>query len=1002
MEAPLQILIIEDLSSDAELIERELRKLNRNFQTHIIKDEQSLKSALSKFKPDVVLSDYLMPSFTGMDALKIIRDFDPDIPFIVVTGSMNELTAAECMKAGAWDYVIKEKLAKLVPAIESALEKKRLIEENKAAQKALHESAMRFKALVESAPVGIILYDEKGCITYANKIAVKLVRAQSMEDLKGRSALEFIHPEDRTLAQTRIKKNLQGEILPPAEERLVALDGRIIYTEINARPIYIEGKRVVMAFVTDITQRRKDEQLLSIQSTALKAAANAIVITDIDGNIQWVNPAFTQLTGYSAEEVLGKNPRILKSGKHDKKFYENLWGTILSGKVWHGELINRRKDGTLYIEETTITPVRNHNHKITNFISIKQDITERKQAEERLRNLIETSNDAIYLLYQNKFEVINQRFTEIFGYTLEECNAPDFNFMNLVAPESRDLILQRIKAVERGEKISDVYEFTALSKSGKRIICEVSVSYIKYKEGIATQGIIRDITERRNAEEEIRKLSEALKQSPIAVVIINKHLIIEYVNPAFTKSYGYSEKEVLGNKPFAFIFGENKDDLIKEIRQTIQKKQVWQKELQLSKKDNSIFFAKIMLTPILNAEGQMTHYLILIEDITEKRQLQEQFLQAQKMEAIGRLAGGIAHDFNNLLTVINGYSELLIKTAAKDNALFEKLMQIKKAGERASALTSQLLAFSRKQVIQPKIINLNHLLHDLEKMLKRLIGEDIDLVIFYDKSLGAIKADPAQVEQVIMNLVVNARDAMPKGGKITIQLKNRFIGPDFVRKHSGAHEGWFAVMAVSDTGIGMDKETQKHIFEPFFSTKEKGKGTGLGLATVYGIVKQSGGYIQVYSEPGSGTTFHIFWPIINAKQIEESKEMVLHRNLTGNETILVVEDEESVKDFIITSLTEFGYTVLWAPNISEAARILKEQGNSIALVLTDVIMPGGSGADLVADLHKAHSKVKIIYMSGYTDESIVRHGILPENTHFIQKPFSVEDLAIKIRKVLDE
>ncbi len=425
--------------------------------------------------------------------------------------------------------------------------------------------------------------------------------------------------------------------------------------------------------------------------------------------------------------------------------------------------------------------------------------------------------------------------------------------------------------------------------------------------------------------------------------------------------------------------------------------------MQLKKKDDDYFFAKVMLNPILNGEGKLSHYLIMIEDITEKRRLEEQFLQAQKMEAIGRLAGGVAHDFNNLLTVINGYSELLLRKTNHNDPSFEKLVQIKKAGERASALTSQLLAFSRKQVIQPKVLNMNHVLHDLEKMLKRLIGEDIDLLIIYDKSLGLIKADPAQVEQVIMNLVINARDAMPRGGKITIQLKNKFIDAEFVKKHSGASQGWYAVMSITDTGIGMDKETMKHIFEPFFSTKEKGKGTGLGLATVYGIVKQSGGYIQVYSEPGQGTSFFIYWPVINEDEMESVDEKnLVHPNLKGKETILIVEDEESVKDFVITSLTEFGYKVLWARNITEAARILEKQAETIDLVLTDVIMPGGSGADLVVGIEKNHPGIKILYMSGYTDESIVRHGILPENTHFIQKPFSVEDLAIKVREVLDE
>ena len=1002
MEEPLRILIIEDLSSDVELIERELRKLNRPLRTHIVKNEVDLKSALNEFKPDLVLSDYLMPGFNGLEALKIVRDFNPDLPFIIVTGSTNELTAVEIMKSGAWDYVIKEKLNKLVPAIEGALEKERLVKENKMTQQALQESAERFQALVESAPVGIVAYDEQGKIIYLNPISVQILGIKSPEELIGKSAVEFIHPEDREWVKNRVKRTLAGEILEPAVEKIVRPDGNIIIAEINARPIFLNGKRAVIAFITDITQREQEEKLLQIQSAALNAAANAIIITDIDGNIQWVNPAFSELTGYAHEEVIGKNPRILKSGKQDQSFYKDLWQTILAGHVWHHELINKRKDGTLYVEEMTITPVVDDQGNITNFVGIKQNVTDRKQAAERFKKLIEQSNDAIYLLYNNKFELVNRRFTEMFGYTLEECNRPDFNFMNLVAPESHSLILERMKAVERGEKIPDVYEFTAISKSGKRIICEASISYIQYKDGVASQGIIRDITERRNSEEEIRKLSEALKQSPIAVVIINKNLYIEYINPAFSKNYGYTEPEVLGKKPFEFIFKDNTKNLIQEIKSTIEKQEIWQNELPLKKKDNSLFFAKLMLAPIHNNEDRLTHYLILIEDITEKRRLEEQFLQAQKMEAVGRLAGGVAHDFNNLLTVINGYSELLLKMAGSSHPWFEKIAQIKKAGERASALTSQLLAFSRKQIIQPKLLNLNHVLHELEKMLKRLIGEDIELLILYDKHLGTIKADPTQIEQVIMNLIVNARDAMPKGGKLTIELKNQFVDSTFINKHAGITEGWYVKMSVIDTGIGMDQETIKHIFEPFFSTKEKGKGTGLGLATVYGIVKQNKGYIQVYSEVGHGTVFHVYFPIVNASELDASAPETPHKNLIGTETILIVEDEESVRDFIITTLKEFGYNVLYAGNISDAFELFKNRINEIDLVLTDVIMPGGSGGDLSTELHKINPDIKIVYMSGYTDDSIVRHGILPENTHFIQKPFSTEDLAIKIREVLNE
>ncbi len=1002
MEDDLRILIIEDVSSDVELIERELHRLNRPFHTRLVKNEADLKSALNEFKPNIVLSDYLMSGFSGLEALRIVQNFDPALPFIIVTHSTNELTAVEIMKAGAWDYVMKEKLSKLVPAIKSIIENKNFIQKRIIALTASQESIKHIRELIDSTSMGSVAYDNQGKIIYANNILAQMLGAKSVEELIGQKAINFIHPDEQDLARERIKHILAGEIIGPFDVKLVRMDGGSFIAEINARSVLLNGKPAVIDFISDVTKRRQHEKLLQIQSAALNAAANSIVITDHNGTIQWVNPAFSRLTGYTLEEAIGNNPRILKSGKNDPSFYQELWQTILAGKVWHNEIINKRKDGTLYTEEMTITPVRDAKGQITNFIAIKQDITESKQAAERFKKLIEQSNDAIFLLYNNKFELVNRRFTEMFGYTLEECNHPDFNFMDLVAPESRPIILQRMEAVRQNKTVTDVYEFKAISKSGKHIFCEASVSYVQYKNGVATQGIIRDITERRNSEEEIRKLSEALKQSPNAVVIINKNLYIEYVNPAFTKNYGYSKDEVLGKRPFEFIFKDSNKNLIKEIQTTIKERKIWQNELKLKKKDNSSFFAKILLAPIQNNEGIFTHFLILIEDISEKKKLEEQFLQAQKMEAIGRLAGGIAHDFNNLLTVINGYSELLLKAAGSEHPWFEKIAQIKKAGERASALTSQLLAFSRKQIVQPKPLNLNHVLHDMEKILKRLIGEDIELLILYDKNLGTIKADPTQIEQVILNLIINARDAMLKGGKLTIELKNQFINANLAREYAGISKGWYVKMSVSDTGIGMDQETIKHIFEPFFSTKEKGKGTGLGLSTVYGIVKQNGGYIQVYSEVNHGTVFHVYFPIVDAKEMSSASHEIHQKNLTGTETILVVEDEESVKDFIITTLEELGYHVFYASNLSEAEKLFKMQQSKIDLILTDVIMPGGSGGDLSTKLREIKPDAKIIFMSGYTGESIARHGILPEHTQFIQKPFSTEDLAIKIREVLSK
>ena len=399
----------------------------------------------------------------------------------------------------------------------------------------------------------------------------------------------------------------------------------------------------------------------------------------------------------------------------------------------------------------------------------------------------------------------------------------------------------------------------------------------------------------------------------------------------------------------------------------------------------------------------------LKKEIEDRRQAEkalgekeEMLRQSQKMEAVGRLAGGIAHDFNNLLTAMIGYSDMLMMDSGLDENQRHYVQEIKKSSDRAASLTQQLLAFSRKQVLQPKVLNANALITNIKKMLRMVIGEDIHLLIKLDSELGVIKADPGQIEQVIMNLVVNARDAMPMGGKLTIETQNIYLDEEYCKEHSGSLPGRYTMLAVSDTGHGMDEETKKHIFEPFFTTREKGKGTGLGLSTVYGIVKQSGGYVWVYSEQKRGTTFKVYFQQVDA-EVDENRGKVSEeiKSLKGSETILLVEDEEVVRDLIFESLKAFGYDVLKAENGKNALQVFKKNTDKlIHLLITDVVMPDMSGRKLAEKLENKSPSLKVLYISGYTDNAIVHHGILEEKVAFLQKPFSPIQLAKKVREVL--
>ncbi len=392
-------------------------------------------------------------------------------------------------------------------------------------------------------------------------------------------------------------------------------------------------------------------------------------------------------------------------------------------------------------------------------------------------------------------------------------------------------------------------------------------------------------------------------------------------------------------------------------------------------------------------------FIAVFDNITERRKLEDQLRQSQKMEAVGRLAGGVAHDFNNLLTVINGYSEILLRQVAEDSTLRREVDEIRKAGDRASMLTQQLLAFSRRQVLQPKVLDLNATVSDMATMLRRLIGEDIDLRILPGDGLGRVKADPGQVGQTILNLVLNARDAMPGGGRLTIETNNAFLDGTFSSKHPQAVTGPHVLLAVSDTGVGMSEDTQGHLFEPFFTTKEKGKGTGLGLSTVYGIVHQSHGYIYVYSELGKGTTVKVYLPRVDEEV--ETVSPVPAPAPHGTETVLVVEDERQVREFVTRVLSAKGYRVLSAGEGFEALRLCKDCADPVDLLVTDVVMPGMGGRELASRVEAAVPGVRVLFVSGYTDNAVSRHGVLEAGLEFLQKPFTTDALLGKVREILD-
>ena len=516
------------------------------------------------------------------------------------------------------------------------------------------------------------------------------------------------------------------------------------------------------------------------------------------------------------------------------------------------------------------------------------------------------------------------------------------------------------------------------------------------------QALAREEAARAQARAEAR-FRELLEAAPDAILEIDRQDCIVLLNAATERLFGYGRRELLGMKVDKLL-AERSREVYRRLRAAclaqVEGRSAGPEELSARRRDGREFFADMSLSAVQTDDaGRIT---CILRDITERKHLEEQLRQSQKMEALGRLAGGVAHDFNNLLTIIGGYSQMLLGGVKAKDPARRDLESIVEAANRASALTRQLLAFSRRQVVQPKVLDLNRLVTRMHRLLRPVIGEDIELELSLQKNLGRVKADPGQLEQVVMNLVVNARDAMPRGGRITIQTCPTELGEDSAAAPERLPPGRYVTLQISDTGEGMDAETLSHVFEPFFTTKLRGKGSGLGLSTVYGIVKQSGGEIEVTSQVGSGSAFRIHLPVFEAPVKEAERPRAPSRAATGAETILLVEDEGGVRRLAREMLRQQGYTVLEADGGPDALRLWEQHATAIDLLLTDVVMPQMSGRELAEQLKTARPDLKVLYMSGYTNDVIARHGVLDSETAFLQKPFTADSLGRKVRIVLDQ
>jgi two-component system, cell cycle sensor histidine kinase and response regulator CckA len=921
------------------------------------------------------------------------------------------------------------------------------------------EANRNFRRFFDQSPIGAAVVTLDGRFQRVNN-ALCRITGYGPKELAALGFSAVVHPDDRDADRDQARRLESGEIDEyRTEKRFIRKDGEVRRVRLHVRQVKSPSGRPLyfLPMMEDVTeQRRQEEELASHRHhleeligarTAELLAANrklrleiaereraeealrasneslralihasplAIIALDASGRITLWNLAAEKTFGWTEGEVFGR-PNPIVAGERQEEYARILGGVMRGEAVSDVATRRRRKDGTDIDVILHAAPLRDGQGRIHGGIAVVADVTAQKTAARQMQRqaqMLDLANEPILILdNRNSITYWNRGAERLYGWTKEEALGKDIRTLfRTEFPEPYEEIEERLLQQGRWEG-----ELVRTRADGERIIVASRWTLWLDERGhpSAILEIGDDITARKGAEEALRVSEERYRSfvqnfQGIAYQTDIRFMPV-FLHGAVEKITGYIECEfLLGKPPWEEIVHPDDRPAFLESGRKVREAPGRSAEIEyrIIRRDGQVRWVHDISQSLPGPNGAPAYCQGAVYDITELKRAQEelrrseeQLRQSQKMEAIGRLAGGIAHDFNNLLTAILGYSEVLLHRLPAEGPLRREVEEIKKAGDRASSLTRQLLAFSRRQVLQPKVLDLNAIVASMENMLRRLIGEDIELVTVLGRRLGAVKADPGQLEQVIVNLVVNARDAMPEGGRLTVETgRSEGHGETGILPPPG---GW-VVLSVTDTGVGMDEETRAHLFEPFYTTKGPGKGTGLGLSTVYGIVAQSGGHIAVESEPGRGTTFRIYLPRAEEERPGEAgRPRLFAIPGRGTETILLVEDEEAVRSLASEILRMNGYSVLEAADGEEALLLSGQHAGPIALLLTDVVMPRLSGFELARRLRTLRPGLKVLYMSGHTDIADIPPEGLASGAAYIQKPFTPGVLARTVRALLD-
>ncbi|MDQ7785689.1 MAG: PAS domain S-box protein [Desulfomonilaceae bacterium] len=882
------------------------------------------------------------------------------------------------------------------------------ISDRKSAEMEAGIEKLRFETLAENAPFGLVMIAEDGAFQYINPKFREIFGYDAMDVPNGREWFKRAYPDSvyrRQVIRTWLedaRKAKEGQPRPRTFT-VTCKDGS--HKTVHFVPVQLATGQHLMA-CEDVTKRRKLEEE---RDRLFALSMDMLSVAGFDGLFKQLNPAWTKTLGWSIDDLLSK-PYIEFVHPDDREGTANAGKKLLSGESIHGyENRYACKDGSYRWISWNSFPL--DDEKL--IFAVARDITDRKNSEfaleenrSRLRAVLDHLPDMLWMKdVQGRFLLVNQAFAKACGRSFSEdvMGNTDFDIWpeelaRLYTADDKAVIANGIPKwieepiIDRGlVKWFETFKTPLVDAQGQVV---------------GTVGSARDITLRKTSEQALRQSEEKYRKI-LETIADGYHEVdlagnLTLVNDSLCEILGYSRDELLGMSYRGLMDDQNAGEIFHAYN-AVYRSGIPNPEFsyQVIRKDGSVRDVSVSIALMRDSGGDPNGFRGIFRDITERRHLEEQLRQAVKMEAIGRLAGGIAHDFNNLLTAIMGYTTILSLEIPEVKGARRKLDQINRAAARAADLTRQLLAFSRKQVLDVGVVNLNDLVRDIESMLRRLIGEDVELITELARHIGNVRADSTQLEQVVVNLAVNARDAMPRGGTLCVETSDVVLDEVYCASHTEIKPGPYVMLSMSDTGHGMTAETCARAFDPFFTTKPKGAGTGLGLSTVYGIIKQHGGHVALYSEVGRGTTFKVYIPRVDEYAQIGSRESHSEDRPSGNETILLVEDEEMVRDLAAEALEMLGYRVLRAASPSEAAEIAASHPGEIHLLLTDVVLPQMDGKTLYKSLIKNRSGMKVLYVSGYTENFIVHRGILDPEVSFLQKPFTVDSIARKVRMVLD-